>query len=195
MLKRDSIKKDILKRYASTDTGEVIIDVSASRVQDLYDDFDKTAPYMRKDLEEQLVHYLLDCTREIGSTKFVIRFNLDEQIDMDSNLRVKESIKTYFSYLKELEIRNLRGMLRKSFFLLGIGAVILMLSLWIRNITATNENVFFQVIGEGLTVAAWVSLWEALATFLLEWAPTRKEIRLCDRLSQVQIFFAYPSKP
>jgi hypothetical protein len=195
MLKKDSIKKDILKRYASTDTGEVIIDVSAARVQDLYDDFDKNAPYMRKDLEEQLVHYLLDCTREIGNTKFVIRFNLDEPIDMESNLRVKESVKTYFSYLKELETRNMRDMLRKSFFLLGIGVVILMLSLWLRNITAASENVFFQVIGEGLIVAAWVSLWEALATFLLQWTPTRKEIRLCDRLSKAQVSFVSPSKP
>jgi hypothetical protein len=195
MLKKDSIKKDILKRYEFTDTGDVIIDVSAARVQDLYDDFDKTAPYMRKDLEEQLVHYLLDCTREIGNTKFVIHFNLDEPIDMESNLRVKESVKTYFSYLKELETRNMRDMLRKSFFLLGIGAIILILSLWIRNITATSENVFFQVIGEGLTVAAWVSLWEALATFLLQWTPTRKEIILCDRLSKAQVSFVYPSKP
>jgi hypothetical protein len=192
MQRKDTIKKDILSRYASSDSGEVIIDVSTARVQDLYDDFDKTAPYMRKDLEEQLAHYLLDCAKEIGNTKFVIRFNLEEPTDAESILRVKESVKTYFSYLKELETRKIRDMLRKSFFFFGIGLAILVLSLWVSNITLSPDNVFIQVIGEGLTVAAWVSLWEALATFLLQWTPNRNEIKICERLSNSQVFFNNP---
>ncbi len=182
-------KKDIISRYAVTDTGEIIIDVSAQRVQDLYSDFDKTAPYIKKDLEEGLVEYLLDCSREIGNTKFVIHFNLDEPIDEESNLRVKESIKTYFSYLKELEIRKMRNMLRRSLFLLGIGLSILVSSLWISKITAFSENVLIQVVSTGLTVAAWVSLWESLATFLIEWSPNRNEIQLCDRFLTAPVSF------
>ncbi len=182
-------RKDILSRYAFTDNGEIIIDVSAPRVQDLYSDFDKTAPYMRKDLEEELVHYLLDCAREIGNANFVIHFNLDKPIDKESNLRVKESIRTYFSYLKELEGRKMRDMLRKSFFLLGIGLTILVLSIWVSKIASSVENVLVQIIITGLTVAAWVSLWESLATFLIQWSPNRKEIKLCDRLSRAPISF------
>ena len=180
-------RKDILNRYAVTDTGEIIVDVSAPRVQDLYSDFDKTAPYIRKDLEEELVHYLLDCAREIGHANFVIHFNLDEPIDEGSYLRVKESVRTYFSYLKELEGKKMREMLRKSFFLLGIGLAILILSIWVSKITSSVENVLIQ--STGLTVAAWVSLWESLATFLIQWSPNRKEIKLCDRLSRAQILF------
>jgi hypothetical protein len=182
-------RKDILDRYAVTDTGELIIDVSAQRVQDLYSDFDKTAPYIRKDLEEDLVEYLLGCAREIRNKNFVIHFNLEEPIDEESSLRVKESVMTYFSYLKELGKRKIRDMLRKSFFLLGIGLSILILSLWVNKITASVENVFIQLISPGLTVAAWVSLWESLATFLIEWSPNRKEIKLCDRLATVPISF------
>jgi hypothetical protein len=182
-------KKDIINRYAVTDTGEIIIDVSAQRVQDLYSDFDKTAPYIKKDLEEGLVEYLLDCTREIGKSKFVIHFNLDEPIDEEATLRVNESVRTYFSYLKELEIRKMRDMLRKSFFMLGIGLSIIVLSLWINKITVSSENVLVQIVSTGLTVAAWVSLWESLATFLIEWSPNRKEINLCARLSTASIYF------
>jgi hypothetical protein len=182
-------RKDILDRYAVTDTGELIIDVSAQRVQDLYSDFDKTAPYIRKDLEEDLVEYLLGCASEIRNKNFVIHFNLEEPIDEESSLRVKESVMTYFSYLKELGKRKIRDMLRKSFFLLGIGLSILILSLWVNKITASVENVFIQLISPGLTVAAWVSLWESLATFLIEWSPNRKEIKLCDRLATVPISF------
>jgi hypothetical protein len=40
-----------------------------------------------------------------------------------------------------------------------------------------------------LTVAAWVSLWESIATFLIEWNPNRREIELCDRLATASVFF------
>ena len=45
-------KKEILNRFAVAEKGEIIIDVSANRVKDLYNDFDKTAPYIKKTLKE-----------------------------------------------------------------------------------------------------------------------------------------------
>jgi hypothetical protein len=182
-------KKEILNRYALTETGKIIIDISANRVQDLYNDFDKTAPYIKKDLEGELVEYLLDCAREIGKNDLVIRFNIDEPIDKESSKRVKESVRKYFSYLKEVGSRQIRDMLRRSFFLLFFGLSLLMLSLWVNKITFSMENVFIQIIGPGLTVVAWISLWEAIATFLIQWRTKRKEIRLYERLSGVYIFF------
>jgi hypothetical protein len=182
-------KKAILNRYALTETGKIIIDVSASRVQDLYNDFDKTAPYIKKDLEGELVEYLLGCAHEIGKKEFVICFNVDEPMDKESINRVKESVRTYFSYLKELGSREIRDMLRRSFFLLFFGLSLLMLSLWVNKITSSIENVFVQIIAPGLTVVAWVSLWEAIATFLIQWRTKRKEIKLFERLSGVDISF------
>ncbi len=46
--------KRIVDRYEHTVDGIVIIDVAARRVEDLYEDFDKTAPYHKKDLDEDL---------------------------------------------------------------------------------------------------------------------------------------------
>jgi len=182
-------KKEILNRYAVAEKGELIIDVSANRVQDLYNDFDKTAPYIKKDLEGELVEYLLGCAREIGRRKFVIRFNIDEPVDEESSKRVKESVSKYFCYLKEVGSSQIRDMLRRSFFLLFLGLGLLMLSLWVNRITVSMENVFVQIIAPGLTVVAWVSLWEAIATFLIQWRTKRKEIGLCERISGVDISF------
>lgn len=180
--------KAILTRYACTETGEIIVDVSASRVQDLYNDFDKKAPYIKKDLEGELVEYLLGCAREIGNKDFIIRFNLDEPIEKEAGARVKKSVRAYFSYLKELETREIIEKLRKSFFLLGLGLCLLLLSLWVNRVTSSMDNVLVQILGPGLTVVAWVSLWESIATFLIQWRPKRKEVRLCDRLSRAKIF-------
>ena len=46
------LSKPILSRYETTAAGEIIIDVAAARVQDLYNDFDRNAPYVRRDLDQ-----------------------------------------------------------------------------------------------------------------------------------------------
>ena len=181
------MKKAILSRYARDDDGRVIIDVAAGRIQDLYDNFDKFAPYQKKDLDQQLVDYLTDCAREIGNTPFCIRFTLTQAPESTLVSRVKKSVENFFKYMVELETRGIKRMLRTSMILLAIGIGILMLSIMVNRLMVSSSSIIGQVIAEGLTVAAWVSLWEALATFLIEWVPNRQEVRLYQRLSAVPI--------
>jgi hypothetical protein len=61
-LKKDGIltmKKNILDRYASTRDKKVIIDIAAEKIGDLYNDLDKYAPYRKKELDPNLVAYLI----------------------------------------------------------------------------------------------------------------------------------------
>jgi len=52
------MKKSIISRYERTENKEVIIDVSIRAVEDLYNNFDRTAPYLKKDLEQEFVDYV-----------------------------------------------------------------------------------------------------------------------------------------
>jgi len=45
------------------------------------------------------------------------------------------------------------------------------------------------VFAEGLTVVAWVALWESLAMFLLEEFPLRKNTALYRRLANAELTF------
>ena len=182
------MKKEILSRYARTDQGKVIIDVAAAKVQDLYNDFDRTAPYLKKDLDQDLVDYLVDCVREIGRTDFVIRISLIQRPDDVLETRVKRSIEKFFLYLKELEMRTMRKMLRTSLILFTIGLGILAIAVWVNRIMESSDSVVAHVFSEGLTVAAWVSLWEALATFLIQWTPHRQELRLFHRIVDAPVY-------
>jgi hypothetical protein len=185
-------RKQILSRYARTEDGKVIIEVGTTKIQDLYHDFDKTAPYLRKDLDEQLVDYLSDAAREIGGDDFVIQITLAESPQDAPMSRVKKSIQNYFVYLAELERRTMRRMARTSLILLGVGLSILVISVFVNRMTASAESVVAEVFAEGLTVAAWVSLWEALATFLIRWTPHRRERRIHQRLSEAPVLFDSP---
>ena len=183
------MKKHILDRYSQTDDGKVIIDITAGKIEDLYDDYDKTAPFLKKDLAQGLVDYITDSVREIGKEPFIIRFRLGGSIESGLTERVQKSIYNYFVYLRELEYRELRRMTRTSLILLGVGLSILTLSAWVNQAISEHKSVISGVFAEGLTVAAWVSLWESLATFLINWAPHRRKIKMYERIAESKVLF------
>jgi hypothetical protein len=185
------MKKRILDRYERTAEGKVVIDVSANRVEDLYENFDKTAPYHKKDLDEDLVFYLTECVREIGKVVFVIRFSLDAEPAEELRERVRTSVHKFFMYQRERELAAMKKMLRTSLIYFMIGIFVLGLSLWVKLMERQDsENIFLQqIFAEGLTIAAWVSLWESLAMFLINWWPYEQMTRLYWRIANAPVMF------
>lgn len=183
------MKKQILDRYARTRDNKLKIDIAVRRVEDLYNDLDKHAPYRKKELDQDLVEYLIDSVSEIGQEEFVIEFRLTAVTDSILMARVKTSIHNYFLYLKELELRELARMTRTSIILFSIGVAILSISVWINQKITGQGGVIPLVFSEGLNVAAWVSLWNAIATFLISWAPRRRQIKMYERIARATILF------
>ena len=189
--------KKIVDRYERTADGLVIIDVAARRVEDLYEDFDKTAPYHKKDLDEDLAYYLTECVREIGHVDFVIRFMFECYPSEEFMLRVRTSVHKFFIYQRELELGAMNKMLRTAATLLVIGIIILGLSLWVNHLFIVDGTPSFlnTVFAEGLTIVAWVSVWEALATFLLNWPQHLSLIRLFRKIAEAPVQFQPPPEP
>jgi len=183
------MKKLILERYPRTLDKKLIIEINAGKVEDLYDDFDKHAPYVRKELDQDLVDYIVDAVQEISREDFIIQFRLNTKPDESLTSRVIKSVHNYFRYLKQLEKRELAKMSRTSIIFFFIGFVILSLSVWINKKFINDESIFSHIITEGLTVAAWVALWNAIATFFINWAPRRRKIKMYERISQAHIHF------
>lgn len=186
--------RGILSRYERTRDGKVIIDVYTDRLEDLYNDFDKQAPYMKKDLEPEFVEYLIACAREIGKSPFVIRINLPSRPADEVALRVTNSIPGYFMYLRQHERASISRVFRTSAIFLVIGLAILFASVWTHQTFLQGEGVVRRVFAEGMTIAAWVSIWEALASFLIQWPPHRKELKLYERLAEAPIGFHHVSR-
>lgn len=179
----------IARRYELTDKNEVIIDVSVNNIENLYSNFDRTAPYSKKDLDEELVSYLVDSVREIRGHKFIIRISLTQTPDKTLIDRVKNSINTYYVYLKELELRHIKEMFKRSSVLFVVGLVLLAFAIEVTRRLSVHRGVLTEVFAQGLTVAAWVSLWEAIANLFLEWGPHRKNVSLFNRLINAPVTF------
>lgn len=181
------MKKEILNRYAKTKGGTVAIDIAAASIRDLYQDFDRTAPYIRRDLDPEFADYLLECVHEIGKSDFIIRITFTDRETEVPEERIKKSIENYFIHLQHLQKREQGKMLRTSLLLFMIGSGIFASAVWANRLLAESHSVMANVLREGLTVAAWVSLWESLATFLIYWAPHRQEIQCYRRLSRAEV--------
>ncbi len=183
------MKKQIISRYETTQNNEVIIDASVRSVEDLYNNFDRTADYSKKDLDQEFVDYVTDCVREIGKRAFVIRISLSTMPDKAIMDRIRRSVRTYFLYLQETERRQLRAMLRRSLVLFMIGLALLVPAIAATRRFSSSEGVLAEVLAQGLTVAAWVSLWEAIANLFIEWFPHRENIKRYDHVTNAPVMF------
>ncbi|MEI7825420.1 MAG: hypothetical protein WCI01_08970, partial [Chlorobiaceae bacterium] len=112
-------------------------------------------------------------------------------------LRVRTSVHKFFIYQRDLELGAMNKMLRTAATLLVIGIIILGLSLWINHLFTVDGTPTFlnTVFAEGLTIVAWVSVWEALATFLLNWPQHLFLIRLFRKIAEAPVQFQPSSEP
>jgi hypothetical protein len=80
----------------------------------------------------------------------------------------------------------MKEQIRNSFIFMFIGFCFVSFAL----ILGRNENFVLEIISEGAMVGGWVSLWEALATFLIRWLPLRKKLTLYRRIALAPIHFS-----
>ena len=183
------MKEDIFSRYEPHSSRRLAIDVSVGKVEELFEDFDSAASYVKKDLDQDFVDYLIESVQEIGSYDFVIRINLPVLVQEKYRKRVRKSIRSYFRYLELLERRKLRKMLWRSTLLFSLGMLLLILSMTLRGSMQHLSGMMQELMIEGLTVAAWVSLWSAFGSLIFELANIITDIRIYRRIASREVVF------
>ncbi|MGB3647309.1 MAG: hypothetical protein WBD61_10200 [Desulfobulbales bacterium] len=183
------MKEDIFSRYESHSNKRLAIDVSVGKIEELFEDFDSAASYVKKDLDQDFVEYLIESVREIGGYDFVIRINLPIHVQERHRKRLRKSIKSYFRYLELLERRKLNKMLWKSFLLFCLGMFLLTISMTLKGNMEHLSSVLQELMIEGLTVAAWVSLWSAFARLIFELGSIIVDIRIFRRIASREVVF------
>ena len=183
------MKQDISSRYEPHSPRRLAIDVSVGKVEELFEDFDSAASYVKKDLDQDFVEYLIECVREIGGYDFVIRIHLPVLVQEKHRKRVRKSIKSYFMYLEILERNKLKKMFWRSFLLFLMGMFLLAVSMTLKENASNFSGVMQELMTEGLTVAAWVSLWSAFGGLIFELARIIANIRIFRRIAGREVVF------
>lgn len=183
------MKKRILDRYRRDSAGKLVVDIAANKVNDLYDDFDKQAPFVKKELDYDLVEYLVRSARELGRESFTVNFSFNSELEGTLKKRIRHSIVNYFDYLLAKNSRELHDMLRTSLTLFVLGLVMLSVSVYLNHAFDFGDSVFKRIMAEGLVIASWVSMWEAIAGVLLHWQPAVRERLVYRRLKNAELTF------
>lgn len=183
------MKQHISSRYESYSSTQLAIDVSVGRIEELFEDFDSAASYVKKDLDQDFVEYLIDSVKEIRKHDFIIRINLPHHVQDKYYDRLRKSIKNYFSYLELLERRKLKKMLLRSSLLFGLGMSLLAISMLLHGNVQHLKGVMQSLMSEGLTVAAWVSLWSASANLIFELPGIFTDIKMFRRIGSREVIF------
>jgi hypothetical protein len=67
-------------------------------------------------------------------------------------------------------------------------------SVWVNQGVNEDTAVIGKVFAEGLTVASWVAMWEAVANLLIKWRPYRKNMKLYEQIAQAEVGFPCTDK-
>lgn len=132
--------------------------------------------------------YLIESVQEIGKHPFQIRIHCPAPTSEAMLPGVQQSIRNYFTYSQELERRSFRKTIKSASTHFGIGLIILTV------VTAmawggAEENMGLLLLEQGLTIAAWVLVWEALATFVVQWPESASEMNIYRRLANAPVEF------
>ena len=79
----------------------------------------------------------------------------------------------------------LKEQVKNSSIFIIIGFVFVALAL----ILGDSEKFFIKLLSEGVMVAGWVSLWEAMATILIKWLPLKNKLKILNKISNAKIKF------
>lgn len=181
----------IREQWYKKENGKFIIELSVDNLDQLYDTKDPN-PYRIKDLDDDVVEYIISSCHDIGKNKVKeLRIIVPYKIEEQSQREVQHSIKDYFDYRTQISYRNLKVMLANGFKSLTIGITFLIFAI-ISMIYASkviDDNFLKLFIKESFVLVGWVSMWKPVNIFLYEWWPIKDNIKLFGVLKEMHVDF------
>lgn len=185
----DAPSRDIRDRYQQADGEVLYIDVTAQGLRDLYQDYDRQSPYAKRDLDPDVVEYLVDGAEDAGNRTVILRFHLNEAPGEEGEQRLSKSVETYFLYEDRLEKIERRKILRTNLILFSVGLAVLAGAVLLRQPSEEDLPLMNQFLVQGLLVAAWMSIWEGMSNFILEWPGHLRMSRIYRKLAAAPVEF------
>jgi len=188
-------------RYRQTE-GEVIIPLHLDAGEDLLAPFeclrshDGSKPLSRN-LNIDLVEYLFRRVAEVDQNPLRLKIALNSPSRVASIATLPpEQLKTdfqnlipeHFTYLETVKRENLKRLIRDSLLLALLGLTALALAIPVDALSFPEDaGISLHLIGQGITVFGWLTLWEALVNLLWTWQPIYRRLRMCQYLQQAAV--------
>jgi hypothetical protein len=184
-------EKELSKLYRHNKTEKAYyLDIQLEDYRDAYSNWDYS-PYINRDLDDDLLEYLVSCSYEIPKSKsIIINFHLlNQPQDINREKKSQEGMHNFFQYkVRKLKNSRLR-LIRNTAAFLIIGTALLITAI----ITSSSINNSFinKLISEGLFIGAWVMIWEMFSIWFFKVKTLSSTIKHHERLQNSKIIFKY----
>ena len=184
---------DILQRYDMTVDNKFIVPAGVPDYKALYEVYDYSSSFYKRDLNEDLVQYFFECAEEIGvNNDFIIRFDIPEdQKSKSEENDIVFSIKSYFEYLVSLCRKEIKAAFSRLLIHFVIAVLAFICWVVISRIISESETAVYQFFVNGLSVGIWVLLLLGFSRFAFRIKTQRAEIKLCRKIMNSPIEFNY----
>lgn len=181
------MNKELLSRYVKTEDDKLIIDISVAKYIELFDEWDNTASYIKKDIDSDLADYLYDCFEEAKKQEFIIRITTAKK-DLRKQEKVVKSMKIYFNYMAGKEKHSLKRNVKSTVIYSLMGLLFIMFSVLLRKGNGTEE-LWKEVFIEGLVIIGWVTLWQVTTNIISEWHKIITDYNIYKRIANTEVIF------
>lgn len=185
-------RKNYLEQFYTIDkdTGKIIIEISIEDYNDIFNSWDSSV-YNVRDLDSSLKTFLQDCSYDIELYYDIkLRFNLYEE-DRDRLVEetITNGIRNYFRYYLHITKNRIAAKRRKSLLHILISSMFIASSYLLKD--ALSQDLFNEVLLQGLSVGGWVFLWEAFSVLFIQNGDMVKTKKEYKRLLNAPMEFRY----
>jgi hypothetical protein len=175
------------------ENGEGVIELKLAKIGQMFISLDPS-PFHEKELDAEAERFIYEWARDLGGDRPVRLVVLLPAEEMDSAgaaplcAQLPEAVRNHFAYRLVSAERELRHELRRGRSRLVIGLAFLAACFGLRElVTAIGETTWTRLLGEGLLLLGWVSLWGPLEVYLYGWWPVAGKRRLLRRLAAMPV--------
>lgn len=188
------MKNEELKKIYEYNEKEKLFTISIhlEEYRDVYSNWD-FSPYNNRDLDDDLIEYMLECSYEIPiKYNFIIEFHLlNQKYNKEREDKSILGMKNYFSYqLRKLKGQRIRMLKEMTSFLL-IGTALLSSAFYLSSLG--SSSFFISIITEGFFIGGWVMLWEMFSSWFFDIKKLDLKISHFKRLKESPIKYLYGS--
>ena len=182
--------KELKTIYSSNSRNDILIDIQLDGYRDVYSEWDYS-PFQNRDLDDDFVDYLLECSYEIGFRyNMKVVFHLPKTIkDESKEIKSTTGIRHFFAYQYKRNKSHMIRVIRDTVVFFLLGTIMITISTLLNN--ALDISLFKQVVIEGLYIGGWVMMWEMFSTWFFQVNKYRNKLKHFRRLENIEYEYYY----
>lgn len=186
-------EKKILERYEK-ENNQYAIQISTNAFRELFDKYDRTSSFIKRDLDNDLAEYLFDSASDLERREFYVCLNLYAEQQSDAlEEKVNKGIDSYFEYEAHKIEKKRRKVVRKIILHITLAVICFFLS-YTLNKALTTDSFLYVLFVESIAIAVWVLLWPVFSDFIYELLEIKQTLRTYRKLINAKLKFNYLMK-